>query len=48
MTTRPHTVRKTIVEDGYRAPCACGWHTTRRTRELRDRDADTHQCREHG
>ena len=44
MTVTGHAVRRTATETGYRASClACGWHTTRRTRELRDQDADAHQ-----
>jgi hypothetical protein len=41
--TTTHTIHRSVTEDGWRARCSCGWTTQRRMRELRDRDADTHQ-----
>jgi hypothetical protein len=38
-----HHTRRWAAEAGYCAACRCGWRTTRRTRELRDRDADAHE-----
>jgi hypothetical protein len=37
-----HDVTRYADENGYVASCRCGWRTTRRTRHLRDRDADAH------
>lgn len=41
--TAPHTVHRTVTDDGWRASCTCGWRTVRPTRQLRDQDADTHE-----
>jgi hypothetical protein len=38
-----HNVRRYVDERGFVASClACGWRTARKTRELRERDADAH------
>lgn len=42
-TTARHRVRRTVTESGFAGRCSCGWATTRRTRQLRDRDVDTHE-----
>ena len=38
-----HRLRTSVTADGYCASFSCGWRTLRRTRELRDQDADAHQ-----
>jgi hypothetical protein len=37
-----HRIRRSTTTNGYEAACSCGWRTIRRTRELRDLDADAH------
>ncbi len=41
--TGGHHLRRFTTVDGFEAACSCGWRTCRRTRELRDRDADAHE-----
>jgi hypothetical protein len=45
---RRHRIRRLTDEGGYGGSCGCGWRTHRRTRELRDRDADAHQLTDPG
>ena len=45
-----HRVHVSADDGGFRASCACGWSTSRPSRELRQRDIDAHRSvpRSHG
>lgn len=39
-----HLAIKYASAEGWIGSCWCGWRTARKTRELRDRDVDAHEC----
>jgi hypothetical protein len=45
-----HRVHVSTTAGGYTARCVCGWHVTRPSRELRQREIDQHHAvpRSHG
>ena len=38
-----HIVKRYMSETAYCARCSCGWHTSRRSYELRERSAHAHE-----